>query len=86
MRLSKRFVLRRTKDLVMTDLPPRLDRDEYLELAPAHLDRLALGHGVGEAHVAPAQDLEALFLDAPGELVLHGVTHAVEVDRARSDQ
>jgi SNF2 family DNA or RNA helicase len=33
--LSKRFVLRRTKDLVMKDLPPRLDRDEYLELAPA---------------------------------------------------
>jgi SNF2 family DNA or RNA helicase len=33
--LSKQFILRRTKDLVMTDLPPRLDRDEYLELAPA---------------------------------------------------
>lgn len=34
-RLSDRFILRRTKDLVMTDLPPRLDRDEYLELTPA---------------------------------------------------
>lgn len=34
-RLSKDYILRRTKDLVMTDLPPRLDRDEYLELAPA---------------------------------------------------
>lgn len=34
-KLSKDFVLRRTKDLVMTDLPPRLDRDEYLELNPA---------------------------------------------------
>lgn len=34
-RLSKEYVLRRTKDLVMTDLPPRLDRDEYLDLAPA---------------------------------------------------
>ncbi len=34
-RLSKRYVLRRTKELVLTDLPPRLDRDEYLELAPA---------------------------------------------------
>ncbi len=33
--LSKDFVLRRTKDLVMTDLPPRLDRDEILELSPA---------------------------------------------------
>jgi SNF2 family DNA or RNA helicase len=33
--LSKRFILRRTKDLVMKDLPPRLDRDEVLELSPA---------------------------------------------------
>ncbi|MFN0052996.1 MAG: DEAD/DEAH box helicase [Planctomycetales bacterium] len=33
--LAKQFILRRTKDLVMKDLPPRLDRDEYLELAPA---------------------------------------------------
>lgn len=35
MRLAKNYILRRTKDLVMKDLPPRLDRDEYLELAPA---------------------------------------------------
>jgi len=34
-KLSEVYVLRRTKDLVMTDLPPRLDRDEYLELNPA---------------------------------------------------
>ncbi|MEZ6058362.1 MAG: DEAD/DEAH box helicase [Planctomycetaceae bacterium] len=34
-KLSEEFVLRRTKDLVMTDLPPRLDRDEIIELAPA---------------------------------------------------
>ncbi len=33
--LAKQFILRRTKNLVMKDLPPRLDRDEYLELAPA---------------------------------------------------
>lgn len=33
--LSKEFVLRRTKDLVMKDMPPRLDRDELLELSPA---------------------------------------------------
>lgn len=33
--LSREYVLRRTKDLVMTDLPPRLDRDEVIELAPA---------------------------------------------------
>ncbi len=34
-RLSKEYILRRTKDLVMKDMPPRLDRDEYIELAPA---------------------------------------------------
>jgi len=33
--LSRDYDLRRTKDLVMTDLPPRLDRDEFLELSPA---------------------------------------------------
>jgi SNF2 family DNA or RNA helicase len=34
-KLSEVYILRRTKDRVMTDLPPRLDRDEYLELNPA---------------------------------------------------
>jgi len=34
-RLSSAYVLRRTKDTVLTDLPPRLDRDEYVDLAPA---------------------------------------------------
>jgi SNF2 family DNA or RNA helicase len=34
-KLSKTYILRRTKDRVMTDLPPRLDRDEHLELSPA---------------------------------------------------
>jgi SNF2 family DNA or RNA helicase len=33
--LSREYVLRRTKDLVMTDLPPRLDRDEVIEFGPA---------------------------------------------------
>ena len=31
-RLSDEFILRRTKDLVMTDLPPRIDRDAHIEL------------------------------------------------------
>ncbi|HUE17518.1 MAG TPA: DEAD/DEAH box helicase [Planctomycetaceae bacterium] len=62
-RLSKTYILRRTKDLVMTDLPPRLDRDEYLELTPAqqlayktaeqegviHLDEL--GESISVQHV-----------------------------------
>lgn len=33
--LSDVYVLRRTKDLVMTDMPPRLDRDAILDLSPA---------------------------------------------------
>jgi SNF2 family DNA or RNA helicase len=33
--LSRDFVLRRTKDLVMKDMPPRLDRNAVLELSPA---------------------------------------------------
>jgi SNF2 family DNA or RNA helicase len=47
-RLSKTYILRRTKDCVMTDLPPRLDRDEYLELTPAqqHAYRIAEKEGV----------------------------------------
>ncbi len=62
-RLSKTYILRRTKDLVLTDLPPRLDRDEYLELTPAqqqayktaeqegiiHLDEL--GESISVQHV-----------------------------------
>ena len=34
-RTAEVYILRRTKDLVMKDLPPRFDRDEYLELTPA---------------------------------------------------
>lgn len=34
-RLSQDYVLRRTKNLVMSDLPPRFDRDEIIELSPA---------------------------------------------------
>jgi SNF2 family DNA or RNA helicase len=47
-KLSKTYILRRTKDLVLTDLPPRLDRDEYLELTPAqhHAYQIAEKEGV----------------------------------------
>jgi len=47
-KLSKTYILRRTKDLVLTDLPPRLDRDEYLELTPAqqHAYKIAEKEGV----------------------------------------
>lgn len=33
--ISDVFVLRRTKDLAMKDMPPLLDREEFLELSPA---------------------------------------------------
>lgn len=33
--LAKQCILRRTKDLVMKDMPPRLDRDAHLDLLPA---------------------------------------------------
>jgi SNF2 family DNA or RNA helicase len=33
--LSEEFILRRTKDVVMKDMPPRLDRDEIIDLSPA---------------------------------------------------
>jgi len=33
--LSREFILRRTKDLVMKDMPPRLDRDAIIELSTA---------------------------------------------------
>jgi SNF2 family DNA or RNA helicase len=47
-RLSKSYILRRTKDLVLKDLPPRLDRDEYLELTPSqqHAYKIAEKEGI----------------------------------------
>jgi SNF2 family DNA or RNA helicase len=34
-RLARKYILRRTKDLVMKDMPPRIDRDAELELTDA---------------------------------------------------
>jgi SNF2 family DNA or RNA helicase len=47
-KLSKTYILRRTKDRVLTDLPPRLDRDEYLELTSAqqHAYKIAEQEGI----------------------------------------
>lgn len=47
-RLADQYILRRTKDLVMTDLPPRLDRDELIPLSPAqeHAYKVAEDEGV----------------------------------------
>lgn len=50
-RLSRDFVLRRTKDLVMKDLPPRLDRDEILELTPAQKAAYSAAENDGVIHL-----------------------------------
>lgn len=34
-KLADQYILRRTKDIAMKDMPPRLDRDAYLDLSPA---------------------------------------------------
>ena len=47
-KLSEDFILRRTKDLVMKDMPPRIDRDAHLELngAQQHAYTVAEKEGV----------------------------------------
>lgn len=50
-RLSRDFILRRTKDLVMKDMPPRLDRDEFLELTPAQKDAYQTAEKDGVIHL-----------------------------------
>ncbi len=66
--LAKQFILRRTKDLVMKDLPPRLDRDEYLELAPAQ--RLAYDTAEKDGVVQLDQMGESISIQHVFELVL----------------
>jgi SNF2 family DNA or RNA helicase len=66
--LSKQFILRRTKDLVMKDLPPRLDRDEYLELAPAQ--RLAYDTAEKEGVIQLDELGESISIQHVFELVL----------------
>jgi SNF2 family DNA or RNA helicase len=65
-RLAKRFILRRTKDRVMQDLPPRLDRDEYLELGPAQ-----------RAAYSTAEKEGVVQLDALGESIT--IQHVFEL-------
>ncbi|MFQ5730686.1 MAG: DEAD/DEAH box helicase [Planctomycetaceae bacterium] len=68
MSLSEDYVLRRTKDLVMTDLPPRLDRDEYLELNPAQ--QLAYKTAENEGVIQLDGMGEAITIQHVFELVL----------------
>ncbi len=66
--LAKQFILRRTKDLVMKDLPPRLDRDEYIELAPAQ--RLAYETAEKDGIVQLNEMGESVSIQHVFELVL----------------
>ncbi len=50
-RLSRDYVLRRTKDLVMKDMPPRLDRSEILELSPAQKCAYSAAEKDGVVHL-----------------------------------
>lgn len=49
--LAKQFILRRTKNLVMKDMPPRLDRDAYLELNPAQKSAYDMAEKEGVIHL-----------------------------------
>ena len=66
--LSKQFILRRTKNLVMTDMPPRLDRDEFLELAPAQ--RMAYDTAEKEGVIQLNDMGESISIQHVFELVL----------------
>jgi len=49
--LASVYVLRRTKDLVMKDMPPRLDRDAILELTPAQKYAYTVAEKEGVIHL-----------------------------------
>jgi SNF2 family DNA or RNA helicase len=49
--LSEEHILRRTKDLVMKDMPPRLDRNEYIELSPAQQHAYQVAEQEGVIHL-----------------------------------
>jgi SNF2 family DNA or RNA helicase len=46
-KLADDYILRRTKDVAMKDMPPRLDRDAYLELSPAQKYAYAVAENEG---------------------------------------
>jgi hypothetical protein len=67
-RLSQDYVLRRTKDRVMTDLPPRFDRDEIIELSAAQ--RHAYDHAEREGVIHLNEMGESISVQHVFELVL----------------
>lgn len=67
-RLADEHILRRTKDLVMTDMPPRIDRDAELELTDA---QQAAYHTAEKEGIIQLNDLgDAITVQHVFELVL----------------
>lgn len=67
-RLSQDYVLRRTKSLVMNDLPPRFDRDEIIELTPAQ--KLAYEQAERQGVIQLSEMGDSLTIQHVFELVL----------------
>jgi SNF2 family DNA or RNA helicase len=49
--LTSDYILRRTKEMVATDMPPRIIRDAYLELAPGQREAYDLAEKEGVVHL-----------------------------------
>lgn len=65
---SRDYIIRRTKDDVLTDLPPKLFRDAWLELSPQQQARYDLAEGNG---IVRLEDLgESITIQHVFELVL----------------
>lgn len=65
---TRDYILRRTKDKVLTEMPPKMFRDEQLELTPAQLDSYRAAEDEG---VVQLEDMgETLTIQHVFELVL----------------
>lgn len=65
---TRDYILRRTKDKVLTEMPPKMFRDEQLELTPAQLDSY---HSAEDEGVVQLEDMgETLTIQHVFELVL----------------
>jgi SNF2 family DNA or RNA helicase len=65
---TRDFILRRTKDKVLTEMPPKMFRDEQLELTPAQYESYKVAEGEGVIQLAEMG--ETLTIQHVFELVL----------------